>query len=285
MRRTVAFCAFAVIATQAFAAEIKGTSTIDAVTVYPSGAEITRVGKVAIERGEHTLLFTDLPADAVASSIRVEGKATGKLDIGSVDTRIVQVARSDEQAAASERRRIEQAIEKLRDERGLLQATIQAAETQKRLIDNLAQMPAQPQPAGTSAVQPNWNELFALIGQRGAEAQKTILETQIKARETDRQIRDLEGKLASLAPTRRARTEVKVSVGAASPLEAEIVRCAERAGLPITMRGCRPAPRPRRRNCNSCAVRPSSSAPARAGTMLRWRCPRHVLQPAPRRRC
>lgn len=223
MRRAAAFSAFLVIATQAFAAEVKGTSTIDAVTVYPSGAEITRIGKVAIESGEHTLLFTDLPADAVASSIRVEGKATGKLDIGSVDTRIVQVARSDEQVAASERRRIEQAIEKLRDERGLLQATIQAAEIQKRLIDNLAQMPAQPQPAGTSAVQPNWNELFALIGQRGAEAHKTILETQIKARETDRQIRDLEGKLASLAPTRRARTEVKVSVGAASALEAEIV--------------------------------------------------------------
>lgn len=223
MRGAIAVCALSLITTQVLAAEIKGASAINAVTVYPSGAEVTRIGKVAIERGEHTLLFTDLPADAVASSIRVEGKATGKLEIGSVDTRIVQVPRTDEQVAASERRRIEQDIEKLKDERALLQATIQAAETQKRLVDNLAQMPAQPQPAGSAVAQPNWNELFALIGQRGAEAHKTILETQIKARETDRQIRDLEGKLASLAPSRRARTEVKVSVGAATSLDADIV--------------------------------------------------------------
>jgi uncharacterized protein (TIGR02231 family) len=224
MRRVVIVCALSLIATQALAAEIKGASVIDAVTVYPAGAEIARIGKVAIERGEHTLLFTDLPADAVASSIRVEGKATGKLEIGSVDTRIVQVPRSDEQAAATERRRVEQDIEKLRDERALLQATIHAAETQKRLVDNLAQMPAQPQLAGSGPIaQPNWNELFMLIGQRGAEAHKTILETQIKARETERQIKDLEGKLASLSPTRRARMEVKVSVGAAAALEASIV--------------------------------------------------------------
>jgi uncharacterized protein (TIGR02231 family) len=222
MRGAIAVCALSLITTQVLDAEIKGASAIDAVTVYPSGAEVTRIGKVAIERGEHTLLFTDLPADAVASSIRVEGKATGKLEIGSVDTRIVQVPRTDEQVAASERRRIEQDIEKLKDERALLQATIQAAETQKRLVDNLAQMPAQPQPAGAVA-QPNWNDLFALIGQRGAEAQKTILETQIKARDADRQIRDLEGKLASFAPSRRARTEVKVAIGAATALEAEIV--------------------------------------------------------------
>jgi hypothetical protein len=111
MRRVVIVCALSLIATQALAAEIKGASVIDAVTVYPAGAEIARIGKVAIERGEHTLLFTDLPADAVASSIRVEGKATGKLEIGSVDTRIVQVPRSDEQAAATERRRVEQDIE------------------------------------------------------------------------------------------------------------------------------------------------------------------------------
>lgn len=223
MQFLIALSLLPIFTSATLAAEVKGSSTIDAVIVYPAGAEVTRTGKVTIDRGEHTLLFTDLPAEAIGSSIRVEGKATGKLEIGSVDTRVVQVPRTDEQVVATERRSIEQAIEKLKDERGLLHATIQAAETQKRLIDNLAQMPAQPQPAGSGpAVQPNWNELFALIGLRGSEAQKTILETQIKVRDTDRQIKDMEGKIASLAPTRRARTEVKVSVAAAAQLEAEI---------------------------------------------------------------
>ena len=189
----------------------------------PQGAEITRIGKVKIERGEHTLLFTDLPAEAVAASIRVEGKATGKLEIGSVDTRSVSVPSTDEAVAATERRRLEEAIEKLKDDRAQLQATVLAAETQKKLIDNLTQLPGRPAPAnGAAAPQPDWGQLFGLIGERAAEAQKTILDTQIKIREVDRQIKDLEGKLAPLAPTQQARTEVKVFVNAAGPLDAEI---------------------------------------------------------------
>jgi uncharacterized protein (TIGR02231 family) len=223
MRLLFALALLPAIATGALAAEIKATSRIDTVTVYPAGAEITRLGKVRLERGEHTVLFSDLPAEAVPGSIRVEGKASAKLEIGSVDTRNVSVQRADEAVAASERRKIEEAIEKLRDERSLQQAAIQAAEVQKRLIENLAQLPAHVPPAHAGpAPQPNWNELFGLIGQRGAEAQRTILETQVKVRETDRQIKDLEGKLASVAPTQTARTEVKIFVNAGSALEAEL---------------------------------------------------------------
>jgi uncharacterized protein (TIGR02231 family) len=207
----------------AAAAEIKGTSRIDAVTVYPSGAEITRTARVKLEQGEHTLLLTDLPAEAVAASIRVEGKATAGLEIGSVDTRSVSVPRGDDAVAATERRRIEDAIEKLKDERSALQASIQAAETQKRLIENLTKLPATPVPANAApAAQPDWAQLFELIGKRTAEAQKTILDTEIKVREVDRQIKDLEGKLGSLAPGQVTRTEVKVALAAQGALEADM---------------------------------------------------------------
>jgi uncharacterized protein (TIGR02231 family) len=210
-----------VVAAQA--AEVKGTSRIDAVTVFPSGAEITRVGKVSLQAGDHVVLFADLPARALASSIRVEGKATAKFEIGSVDTRRTFVPRSDDAVAANERKRVEDAIEKLKDEKGVLQAAVQAAEAQKTLIGNLAQLPTRPAPAGGAApAEPNWGELFGVIGQRFAEAQKAILETQVKMREVDRQIKDLEGKLASLAPAQEERTEVKIFVNAATPLEADI---------------------------------------------------------------
>jgi uncharacterized protein (TIGR02231 family) len=210
-----------VVAAQA--AEVKGTSRIDAVTVFPSGAEITRVGKVSLQAGDHVVLFADLPARALASSIRVEGKATAKFEIGSVDTRRTFVPRSDDAVAATERKRVEDAIEKLKDEKGVLQAAVQAAEAQKTLIGNLAQLPTRPAPAGGAApAEPNWGELFGVIGQRFAEAQKAILETQVKMREVDRQIKDLEGKLASLAPAQEERTEVKIFVNAATPLEADI---------------------------------------------------------------
>ena len=80
----------------AHAADIKGASKIESVTAYPQGAEVTRVGKVKMERGEHVILFNDLPANAVTGSIRVEGKSTGRLEIGSVDARRVKVPSTDE---------------------------------------------------------------------------------------------------------------------------------------------------------------------------------------------
>lgn len=223
MRTALALLVLPAFLSTAHAAEVKGSSRIDAVTVFPSGAEITRVGKVKLERGDHVILFTDLPARAVHSSIRVEGKATGALVIGSVDSRRTFVPRTDDAIAATERKRVEDAIEKLKDDKAVLQTAAQAAEMQKTLIGNLAQLPTRPAPAnGAAAPQPDWTQLFGLIGDRLAEAQKAILDTQIKVRTVDRQIKDLEGKLASLAPAQEERTEVKVFVNAGGPLDAEM---------------------------------------------------------------
>jgi uncharacterized protein (TIGR02231 family) len=160
----------------------------------------------------------------VAASIRVEGKATAGIEIGSVDTRVVSVPRGDDAAVAGERRRVEEAIEKLKDERSVLQTTIQAAKTQTKLIENLTKLPGTPPPAnGGAAMQPDWGQLFELIGKRAAEAHKSILDTRIKVREVDRQIKDLEGKLASLAPRQLSRTEVKVALTAEAAVEADMV--------------------------------------------------------------
>jgi uncharacterized protein (TIGR02231 family) len=202
--------------------EIAATSRVGAVMVFPTGAEVTRLGRVKLDPGDHAIIFADLPARAISSSIRVEAKASGKLEIGSVDSRRLFVPRSDSSDAATERKRVEDAIEKLRDEKSALEGAIKAAEAQRTLINNLAQLPTRPQPANAGAPEPDWAQLFALIGQRSGEAQKTILDTQIKVRELDRQVKDLEGKLASLAPTQDERTELKLFVNADSALEAEI---------------------------------------------------------------
>ena len=109
--------ASSLFALTARAADIPATSAIDGVIVFPQGAEVRRVTKVKIPAGTHTLIIPDLPAQAQAASIRVEGKATGRLEIGSVDSRSLSVPRGDAEAAASARRRIEAEIEKMRDER------------------------------------------------------------------------------------------------------------------------------------------------------------------------
>jgi uncharacterized protein (TIGR02231 family) len=205
-------------------ADLTAASMVDTVTVYPSGAEVARSATVKLDRGDAAIVFPDLPATAVPSSIRVEGQASGRLEIASVDSRRVFVPRADEATLATERKRLEEAIEKLKDERAALQARIDGAEAQKRLIANLAQLPIHPAPPAQGApAPPAWSDLFELIGTRFGDAQKVVLETRIRMRESDRQIKDLEGKLAQLAPAPSERTEVKVFVTAAAALEANFV--------------------------------------------------------------
>lgn len=210
--------------TSLLAADIAATSKIDAVTVFPAGAEVTRVTQVKLAAGEHAIVLNDLPATAIPSSIRVEGKATGNLAIGSVDSRRLGIQRADVEANAAERKRIEAEIEKLGDEKSMLSAAIEAAEAQKRLISNLTELPGKPVPAGQAApAQPDWGSLVQLIGERTATAQKLILDTQVKIREVDRKITDLQKRLHPLAPAQEQRTEVKVYVTAAAALDGELL--------------------------------------------------------------
>ena len=183
-----------------------------------------RTTKVKLEPGEHTVLFSDLPAVAVPGSIRVEGKSTGKLEIGSVDTRRLQVPRTDPAVQATERRRLETEIEKLRDERAVIETTAKAAATQLALIDRLSQLPGAPMPVGTAAAvaQPDWGQIFGLIGQRSVEAQKAMLDAQTKMRDIDRKIEDLAKKQQALTPAQDERTEVKVFIASGGAQEAEL---------------------------------------------------------------
>jgi uncharacterized protein (TIGR02231 family) len=206
------------------AADVAATSKIDAVTVFPAGAEVTRSAKVQLAAGEHTIILTDLPPSANPSSIRVEGRATGRLEIGSVDSRILSIPRTDAALTATERKRIETEIETLKDAKTVLNSQVQTAEAQKALITNLIALPTRPAPAAGAAAQPeNWPQLLALIGTSTADVQKVILETQIKMREVDRKIADLQKKLGETAPALDQRLEVKVFASAGAALDADLV--------------------------------------------------------------
>lgn len=208
----------------AFAAEVSAPSRIDSVRVFLQGAEVTRLAKVQLEKGEHTVIFNDIPASAVPGSIRVEGTATGKLDIGSVDTARKFLARAESQAADGERKRLEDELEALRDQKTLLEAQVQAAETQKQLIANLAQLPTRPAPSGgIGSVGEDWPRVLAMIAQGTVDAGKLGLDAQLKVRDLDHKIQDLENKLSLLAPPKSDQTEVRVYVAAASPLDADFI--------------------------------------------------------------
>lgn len=205
------------------AADVIASSAIEAVTVFPSGAEITRQAVVKLVAGEGRIVFSDLPAQAIPGSIRVEGKSAGKLEIGSVDTKRMFVPRADPAAADAERRKLEDQIEALRDSRALLEGQVQAAETQRTLLSNLAELPKVPPPQLTNSPPVDWKAVLGTIGSGTVDAKRLELEGKAKIRDVDRQIKDLQGKLHAIAPSKEERTEVAVFVNAGAALEAEMV--------------------------------------------------------------
>lgn len=224
MRVATTLCILALSGASTLAAEIPAASRVDQVTVFPAGAEVTRLARVRVEKGEHAIVLADLPAQAVQNSIRVDGKATGKIEIGAVDTRRLGVPRNDSESERSERRRLEDEIERLEDEATIIKGRIEAAETQKTLLRNLTNLPTRPPaPSGSAPVAgEDWSGIIALISASMTDIQRAAVEAEGKLRETTRRIDDLKKKLATLAPAREERTEVRIAVVAGSALEVDL---------------------------------------------------------------
>jgi uncharacterized protein (TIGR02231 family) len=223
----VALCATGSLSVpHAWADDIIATSKVDAATVYPQGAEVTRLAKVKLPAGEHTLILNDLPGTLLPASVRAEGRSGGKLDIASIDIRRVALVEADTPALETDRKRIEAEIDKIRDEQTLLGAAKEAAEAQKLLLANLVMAPTRDgteSKGATSPAQHDWSPLLGLVGERMEKAQRSLLELAIKSRDIDKAIADLKKKLLTQAPTPKDRTEVKVFVTAAAAQDAEIL--------------------------------------------------------------
>ncbi len=166
-----------IAALPAAAAEVAASSDIDQVTVFPSGAEITRIAKVKLVAGEHVIVIPNLPAQLFPDSVRVQGEASAKLDIGSVDAKRFFPPATADGLDDSNRKRLEGELEALQFQQTALQEAMQAAETQKALMINLANLPNRPDGSGNGSAfagASQWSELFALIGQRVNEANKQL---------------------------------------------------------------------------------------------------------------
>ena len=198
----------------AFAADINAVSRIDAVTVFPFGAEVTRVAEARIGAGEHTLIFDGLPGELAPESLRIEGVGSGLIEIGSVDSNLTYVSANtfDENRA-----RIEKGIEALGDERATLDQAIGDAEYQKTLMQQLAsatliQKPLEGSPRILDAQ--GLGGVLDLVGSRLSNLGKTVLEARARQREIDRRIADLNNELINLAPSESQRMRVTIHLSA-----------------------------------------------------------------------
>ena len=122
-----------IAAVPATAAEITTASQIDAVTVYPDSAMVTRVIRLDLPAGDSTLLAQDFPLTLDPSSLRIEGEGQARLVIGAVE------ARPPLPQPAANLPQIDKRIEALRDERAVLDGAIASASARRKFAERFAE--------------------------------------------------------------------------------------------------------------------------------------------------
>jgi hypothetical protein len=208
----VAAMAFATM--EARAADIDATSAVDAVTVYPDGASITRVMTLDMPAGDNTLVAKDFPLTLDPSSLRVEGEAGAKLTIGAIDTRPPRAAPPVHLPELDKR------IEALKDERANLAGAINAAAARRKFAERFADT----SPAGLgekSEARPiaEWRAAFAAVAEEVASADAAIRDAERKQRDIDREIARLESDRATKPPRK---LEVRIDVATAAATRATL---------------------------------------------------------------
>ncbi|MDR3373752.1 MAG: mucoidy inhibitor MuiA family protein [Ancalomicrobiaceae bacterium] len=133
MFRSIAVSALALASGAVQAADISGSSKIDAVTVFPDQAQVVRSLKVHLDAGAQVVVVTDLPAGIDAESVRVEASGGPRIEIGSVDIRTVTPPPPEVKLTSE----AEQKIRTLNDEHAGLDDRIKAAEAKLKLIERL----------------------------------------------------------------------------------------------------------------------------------------------------
>ena len=197
----------------AFADEINSQSRISSVMVFPNGAQVTRVINVDLPAGKHQLLVKDLPSDLQSRSLRIEGAGASAIEIGSVDQKVVTEALNSS-ADNSARELLMQQLQTLIDEKELTNSIIQAAELQKKLLNEMALLPSRPirNDQGNTDVVTQYSNLYNLMGDKFLETQAKALKAKVQLRDLDKRIKNIRAQLAEKPNKRKRRTHLTVNV-------------------------------------------------------------------------
>jgi uncharacterized protein (TIGR02231 family) len=212
---TTSLVVFTVLAVDpARAVDLAAASAVDAVTVYPDGASVTRVVTLDLPAGDHSAVLKDFPLTLDPSSLRVEGEAGTKLTIGAID------AKPPRAAPPANLPELDKRIEALKDERVNLQGVIDAATARRKFAERFAEAsPAGIGDKGEARPIAEWRAAFTAVGAEVASADSAIRDAERKQRELDREIARLEQDKAQKPPSKM---EVRIELAAAAATKATL---------------------------------------------------------------
>ncbi|PAY03453.1 hypothetical protein CK489_40115 [Bradyrhizobium sp. UFLA03-84] len=204
----------ALVAGPLHAANLDAASQVDAVTVYPDGASVTRVITLDLPAGDNTLVAKDFPMGLDPTSLRVEGEAGERLTIGAID------ARPPRPVPPANLPDIDKRVEALKDQREDLQGIIIAAEARRKFAEHFAEAsPVGIGEKGEARPVSEWRAAFSAVGDEVATADNAIRDATRKQRDIDREIARLEADRAAKPPSK---LEVRIELASAAATRATL---------------------------------------------------------------
>jgi uncharacterized protein (TIGR02231 family) len=197
------------------AAEIAAPSRIDGVVVYPGVAAVTRIVEVDVPAGQHVLVVGGLPQALDPNSLRVEGVATGGLQIGSVEMRTAPVG-----GVAPPAGELAQRLRKLQEDKARKQAEIQALTRKQAMIAAIGSQAPTILGGKEKPVDPaEWSKAWDAVGQGLRQTAEELAAANQAMRLIDEEISAI-GRPSRIGPGAGVTRAASISVEAAGEARA-----------------------------------------------------------------
>ena len=216
--KAVFFAAAPLFALPAYAADLEPQSRIDAVTVFPDAAMITRIAPIVVPQGASTLSIKGLPAVLDPASVRVEATAEGNLEIASVETRLSPGDAKPVVDAA-----LEAKIAALREESDKIAGRLDALATKRKSILHFSEVDLGKAGKDDKSMDPAlWKSVWDTVGDELARVNEDMRVERAKTTELDAQIEALENARPAAPDAGAPKRDVVIALEAAAALKGSL---------------------------------------------------------------
>lgn len=195
-------------------------SRIDAVTVYPRGADVTRVARVSLAPGGQVVTLDGFPGNIDLDRLTVSA-GDGRVAVRSIRLDV----REQRDAFDAEVTRLEAAIAEVRDAIQAIDDDIAAADLQLKFLEGLAQEYAGNQRSDAAAGQADiasWQQAMDSLGSGAGAAMEKKRNARKLRRKQEKELSVLERELENKLGRRAASTRLAVSLASQAELETNL---------------------------------------------------------------
>lgn len=207
----------------AFAEDIVAKSNIEAVTVYPGSAKVTRVSKISLSGGNNEVVIENLPLNLNETSLRVSGESQADVSLGSIE--LLKNIKRD--VVQQQEKELRQKIEDVQLEQKQIRDDISRNKTQIQFIrqmvlgSNNAKQKENKGKNGSYANLPleQWQQAWETLDSATAKVQEKIRLSEIALTEKEQTLNQLKRELQLVATNQKESRSARLQVESSGTAE------------------------------------------------------------------